>query len=138
MQQLMSIRLPATLENVPVTMDRVIDTVRLLGLDERTLQQIRLVVDEACANVVTHAYEGMEPGDMEIACYQDGDMLVICVRDWGPGFDLSNVPEPDLGAPLEDRNLGGLGLFLVRHFMDRVEYSCDGGRGNELTMVKRL
>lgn len=138
MQQLMILRLPAILENVPLTMDRVIESVRVLGLDERTLQQIRLVVDEACANVVTHAYEGMDPGDMEISCYRQGDSLIIQVRDWGPGFNLNAIPVPDLDAPLEDRNLGGLGLFLVRHFMDRVEYSCDTGRGNELTMEKRL
>jgi len=138
MQQLTSVRLPAILDNVPLTMDTVIGAVSRLGLDERTLQQIRLVVDEACANVVTHAYEGMEPGDMEIACYHDPGWLVISVRDWGQGFSLEQIPAPDLDAPLEDRSLGGLGLFLVRHFMDRVEYSCDAGRGNELTMVKRL
>jgi serine/threonine-protein kinase RsbW len=138
MQELTIIRLPAILENVPVTMDAVIDAVSKLSLDERTLQQIRLVVDEACANVVEHAYEGMEPGDMEVACFHEAGLLVIRVRGWGPGFDLDRLPEPDLDAPLEDRSLGGLGIFLVRHFMDRVEYSCDTGRGNELTMVKRL
>lgn len=138
MRQLMSLKLPAVLDNVPVTMDVVIECVKGLGVDERTMQQIRLAVDEACANVINHAYDNGERGDMEVACFQDADSLIIRVRDWGPGFDLSDVPEPDLSAPLEDRSLGGLGLFLVRHFMDRVEYACSDETGNELIMCKRL
>ncbi|MBN1137437.1 MAG: ATP-binding protein [Anaerolineae bacterium] len=119
-------------------MDRVVEAAIRVGLDETTLQQIRLVVDEACANVVTHAYKGMEPGDMEIICSHSSQACVIRVRDWGQGFALECVPAPDLDCPLDGRSLGGLGLFLIQHFMDRVEYSRDDRTGNVLTMTKRL
>ena len=138
MRKVLTLRLPAVLENVPVVMDRIIEAAARVGLDESTLQQIRLVVDEACANVVTHAYEGMEPGDMEITCAHSSQACMIQVRDWGQGFALECVPIPDLDCSLDERNLGGLGLFLIRHFMDRVEYSRDAKSGNVLTMIKKL
>jgi len=119
-------------------MDRIIEAATKVGLDETILRQIRLVVDEACANVVTHAYEGMEPGDMEITCSHGAQSCMIEVRDWGQGFALDRVPIPDLDCCLDERNLGGLGLFLIRHFMDQVEYSRDTRTGNVLTMTKKL
>jgi anti-sigma regulatory factor (Ser/Thr protein kinase) len=102
------------------------------------LYDIQLAVDEACANVVYHAYRGMEPGDMEVSCCLDGPELVIRVRDWGRSFDPASVPEPDLDAPLEERALGGLGLFLLKQVMDQIQYTFDPEEGNELKMVKRL
>jgi len=138
MRKVLTLRLPAVLENVPVVMDRIVEAATRVGLDEATLQQIRLVIDEACANVVTHAYEGMEPGDMEITCAHSGQACMIQVRDWGQGFALDCVPVPDLDCSLDERSLGGLGLFLIRHFMDQVEYSRDARTGNVLTMTKKL
>jgi serine/threonine-protein kinase RsbW len=138
MRKVLTLRLPAVLENVPVVMDKVVEAAAKVGLDDATLQQIRLVVDEACANVVSHAYEGMEPGDMEITCSHSAEACMIQVRDWGQGFALELVPVPDLECCLDERNLGGLGLFLIRHSMDQVEYSRDAKDGNVLTMTKKL
>ena len=95
-------------------------------------------MDEACANVVDHAYEGADPGDIEVSCRLDGQILTVRVRDWGSGFDLTGVADPDLDAPLEERTLGGLGLFLVRQVMDDVQFRSDPELGNELMMSKRL
>jgi serine/threonine-protein kinase RsbW len=138
MRKVMTIRLPAVLENVPTVMDRVAEAGKIVGLDEGTLEQIRLVIDEACANIVSHAYVGVEPGDMEITCYHSAHTCMIKVRDWGQGFNAECVPEPNLDAPLEERHLGGLGLFLIRHCMDQVEYADEAEAGNVLTMTKRL
>jgi len=138
MRKVLTLRLPAVLENVPVVMDRVVEAATRVGVDETILQQIRLVLDEACANVVAHAYEGMEPGDMEITCSHSSQACMIQVRDWGQGFALECVPTPDLDCSLEERSLGGLGLFLIQHVMDQVEYARDTGSGNVLTMTKKL
>jgi anti-sigma regulatory factor (Ser/Thr protein kinase) len=74
-----------------------------------------------------------------VSCYQyDDAFLIVRVRDWGQGFDPAKVDVPDIHAPLEDRSLGGLGLFLVRKVMDWVEFTFDPTDGNELLMVKRL
>lgn len=131
-------RVQAVMENVPAATQRIAEVAREVGFDEPALYQIELAIDEACANVVEHAYPHGEQGDLEIACYLQGRSFVIRVRDWGTGFDPANVEEPDVDAPLEDRDLGGLGLFLVRQVMDHVMFRFDPQRGNELLMFKRL
>lgn len=133
-----TLKLKAVLENVPVAIDCVSRLAESAGFERGDLYEIQLAVDEACANVVQHAYEGAEPGDMEISCRLEDQTLTIRVRDWGWGFDPEAVKVPDVEAPLEERTLGGLGLFIVRSVMDRVTFTFDPERGNELTMSKRL
>ncbi len=133
-----SLRMKAVLENVPRAIECVTEWAERAGCDGRALYDIQLAVDEACANVVDHAYEGAEPGDIEVCCGLEDQVLTIRVRDWGRGFELDGVEEPDLDAPLEERTLGGLGLFLVRQVMDDVGFHTDPELGNELTMSKRL
>ena len=135
---LAKLRLRALLENVPVATECVAAIARAAGLEDRLLYQIQLAVDEACANVVEHAYRGLEAGDMELVCSLSGGAFTVRVRDWGRAFDPSSVEVPDIEAPLEERNLGGLGLFLVRQMMDAIKFHFDAERGNELVMVKRL
>jgi serine/threonine-protein kinase RsbW len=132
-------KVKAVLPNVPQVTACVTRAAEVLGLDNHDLYQIQLAVDEACANVVDHAYLGPEPGDMEISCYRyDQAFFIVRVRDWGQGFDPAEVSQPQVDAPLEERSLGGLGLFLVQAVMDWVRFSFDPDHGNELLMVKRL
>jgi serine/threonine-protein kinase RsbW len=133
-----ALRMKALLENVPRAIECVSEWAQRAGFDEGELYEIQLAVDEACANVVDHAYEGADPGDIQVSCCVEDGCLTIRVRDWGKGFDLASVEEPDLDAPLEERSLGGLGLFLVRQMMDTVEFTSDPEHGNELKMCKRL
>ena len=137
-KRLGTLRVKALLENVPLAMDCVAEWVEKLGLDKRALYEIQLAVDEACANVADHAYRGEEPGDMEVSCYLNEGFFTIRVRDWGMGFDPNNVVVPNVDGPLEERNLGGLGLFIVRQVMDCVQFTHDPDAGNELRMTKRL
>jgi serine/threonine-protein kinase RsbW len=138
MKQISKLRFKAVLENVSTAIDCVAKSAQEAGLDEGVLYQLQLAVDEACANVIHHAYKGMEPGDIEVSCSLDDQRLVIRVRDWGKSFAPDQVPEPDVDAPLEERSLGGLGLFLIRQCMDQVEFTFSSDLGNELTMTKRL
>jgi serine/threonine-protein kinase RsbW len=137
-QRLGTLRVKALLENVPLAIDCVAQWAEKVDLDKRTLYEIQLAVDEACANVADHAYRNEEPGDMEVSCYLENELLTILVRDWGRGFDPNGVVVPDVDAPLEERTLGGLGLFIVRQVMDYVQFTVDPEVGNELRMAKRL
>lgn len=132
------LKMKAVLPNVP----RAIDFVRHLALEagfgEQALYEIQVAVDEACANIVQHAYVDKEHGDMELTCRQDDRMFVIHVRDWGESFAPEEIADPDVHAPLEKRTLGGLGLFLIRQFMDKVHFAFDPEHGNELIMTKKL
>ena len=133
-----TLTLRAVLENVPKAIEWVSRIARSTDLDEQTLYQIQVSVDEACANVVEHAYAGMEPGNMEVSCFLDERAFVVRVRDWGRSFAPDEVAEPNVHVSLEERSTGGLGLFLIREFMDQVQYSFDAERGNELLMTKGL
>jgi serine/threonine-protein kinase RsbW len=132
-----ALSLIADLAQLATIRDFVAQTGRELGLDDELIYNLQLAVDEACSNVVNHAYGG-SGGLIEITIEPVGESLQVIVRDWGQAFDPSAVPVPDLAAPLEQRSLGGLGLFLMRGIMDRVEFQFDEENGNTLTMVKQL
>ena len=88
---------------------------------------------EAFNNTVIHAYRGRPPGPVEVELHVTRDRLRLRVIDEGTSFKPESVPEPDLDALPE----GGMGLFIMRSFMDRVEYTREGPR-NILTMEKAL
>ena len=132
------LKLRAVLENIPTAIDFVAERAREAGFCSQALYEIQVAVDEACANVVQHAYPNTCPGDMEIGCKVDDDKFVICVCDWGIGFAPDRVPVPDVTAPLEERIPGGLGLFLIRQYMEWVQFDFDPHKGNRLRMAKSL
>jgi serine/threonine-protein kinase RsbW len=117
--------------------DFAAQTGRDLGLDDSTIYDLQLAVDEACTNVVLHAYGG-RGGEIEVTIEPVDDGVRVVIRDWGAAFDPGTVPAPDVTAPLAQRSLGGLGLYLMRQLMDEVDFCFDGRSGNRLTMLKRL
>jgi anti-sigma regulatory factor (Ser/Thr protein kinase) len=108
-----------------------------LDLDERAINDLELAVDEACTNVVQHAYGGKED-KLEVTIEASEEAIQVIIRDWGQAFDPLAVPIPDITVPLDRRPLGGLGLFLMRRVMDQIEFRFDRTNGNTLTMIKRL
>lgn len=107
------------------------------NLNARARYAVQVAVDEACSNIIEHAYGGEGRGDVECTCRVNEDGLTVILRDLGQPFDPTGVPEPDLEASLEDRNTGGLGLYFVRKLMDEVRFEFRPDVGNVLTMVKR-
>ena len=97
---------------------------------------IKTAVDEACSNIIDHAYGGEQGGDIECTCNMSDDSLKVILRDHGHAFDPSRVPEPDLSSPIENRKMRGLGLFFMRKLMDEIHFDFSDESGNVLTMVK--
>jgi serine/threonine-protein kinase RsbW len=108
-----------------------------LKLDDREIYDLQLAVDEACSNVVKHGYGG-QGGEIEITIEREEDRARVTIRDWGRAFAPQEVPIPDVTASLDQRQLGGLGLFLIHQVMDDVHFEFDPDAGNLLTMVKQL
>lgn len=106
-------------------------------LEGRLIYQLTMAVDEACTNIFEHAYEG-KAGRVEIDAECSAAMFMISLRDWGRPFDPSAVRLPDPALPLEERPIGGLGLYLIRKIMDHVEYCFDGAEGNLLVLQKHF
>jgi anti-sigma regulatory factor (Ser/Thr protein kinase) len=101
----------------------------------RRLSDIELVMEEAVVNVCKYAYPE-ENGQIDIRCEGDGSALRILIADSGVPFNILSAAEPDLSADILEREVGGLGCFLIRSMTDRVEYRRDGDRNLlELTFL---
>lgn len=106
------------------------------GFDSLATYQVQLAVDEACSNIIEHAYGGESQAVIECTWHMERTALTITLRDYGQSFDPEAVPEPDLDADLEDRTGGGLGLYFIHHTMDQVSFDFESETGNVLTLVK--
>ncbi|MBC7235267.1 MAG: ATP-binding protein [Chloroflexi bacterium] len=115
----------------------VSEQARLVGMTEDQIFEVQMAVDEACTNAMEHAYGGREDGEVRVCCYTEGDDFVVRVTDFGEPFDPDAVPQPRLDVPLEQREVGGLGLFFMRKLMDRVDIATTKGQGNQVVMYKR-
>ncbi len=128
---------PGDLKKLTAMSEFVLDAAREMGMrEERGLFALQMAVDEAATNIVVHGYQerGLE-GMVRILCWREGDEFVVQLRDTSPPFDPNQVPHPDLDAPLDARKEGGLGIYLMRKLMRRVEFSREGEE-NVLTMSR--
>ena len=128
---------PARFEFLDEIREFVAQVAREGGFTEKEIYSIQLAADEAASNIIEHAYEGISNADLDIACDMQGEMIIITMRDTGASFDPSKVKQPNLKADLSERQIGGLGLYLMRKIMDEVRYVSDAKTGNLLTMIKR-
>lgn len=108
------------------------------GIGEADQFDLRLAIEEVCANVMMHGYGGRAPGPLEISFCADSQYISITISDRAAPFDPGLAPPPDLDAPAEERRIGGLGWHLVRQVMDEVGYRYDPTYGNTVTLTKRL
>lgn len=111
------------------------DACQRAQVDPAAWFDLNLAVEEACANVIEHAYCGMG-GELMVRFRARGPDVLITVTDHGEPFDPATVTLPDLRIPLENRPVGGLGLFLMQQLMDDVRFTFSAD-GNKLEMVKR-
>ncbi|PLS82941.1 MAG: ATP-binding protein [Chloroflexi bacterium] len=110
---------------------------RVEGLAERDIvsYNIQLAVHEACTNIVEHAYAGRNDGRIKIALMLDEQprRLVVDIHDTGGSFDITQAREPNL----DDAQIHGYGLFLIRNLMDEMSYT-PGPSNNRWHLVKHL
>lgn len=126
----------SSMANLAKVADFASERARLAGMGEDQVFEVQMAVDEACANAMEHAYKGRQDGEIRVCCYVEKDDFVVCVTDYGKPFDPSSISAPDLSASLEERDVGGLGLFFMRALMDGVEFRSGPIRGNEVIMRK--
>jgi serine phosphatase RsbU (regulator of sigma subunit)/anti-sigma regulatory factor (Ser/Thr protein kinase)/putative methionine-R-sulfoxide reductase with GAF domain len=128
---------PARFDQLDAIRGFAAQAARDAGMDDSDTYSVELAMDEACTNIIEHAYQGENKGDIECTCETDDACLHIIIRDHGKPFDPSTVSEPDLDADIDSRPVGGLGVFLIKQLMDEVHFEPLGESGNVLTMVKR-
>ena len=132
-----TIRLPADLREI----ERLNRLVRRFGklheIPSRTLYALNLALDELVTNTILYGFEDVTGQELCVQMTVRGGELHGELVDEGREFNPMNFPPPNLDAPLRDRELGGLGLHLVRSLMDRLDYRREGSK-NVLTLMKRI
>lgn len=118
------------------------------GMDEDAVFHVELCCDEACTNVIEHAYGGEDIGTITVSYQVELDRFTITIQDNGRSFDPSLIPPPPLTPPpsidytdesLPDQlQVGGLGIHFMRKLMDEVTFNFNSQGKNTLTMVKKF
>lgn len=133
----LELRIKAKLENLAAISDFIAEAMKRLGI-EQEISQVQLAVNEACTNIIQHAYSGESEKLIRIICSMSGNDLLVRIRDWGESFDPTSVPSPEIDSELFERQLGGLGIFLMRQMMDEVRYVFYTRKHNEVIMMKHI
>lgn len=98
---------------------------------------VKLAIEEVLTNTMSYGYSDNEAHTIEVQLNLRDDRLNMRITDDAVAFDPRDAKEPDTAAALKDRPVGGLGIYLVKNFMDFVEYRREAGR-NQLTLTKNL
>ena len=107
------------------------------GVTDEILYDLQLAVDEACTNIITHGYADMDPGSIILDLELDSNKITISLTDFGHAFEPDNAPLPDVDAPIEEREIGGFGLFFIQQSVDEMKYQSSED-SNTMTLTKLL
>lgn len=127
---------PANYKKLAEISDFIIDQAEQAGFSPAEIYAIQTAVDEACSNIIDHAYGGEDIGEIEIIVNEIEEGLQIILKDEGQSFDPDEISDPDITSPLEIRKERGLGVFFMRKLMDKVEYDFSQSKSNRLILEK--
>jgi serine/threonine-protein kinase RsbW len=115
-----------SLDELPKISDFILGSTRGSGLDQRERFHLMTAVDEACTNIIK--YGGST--EIEIRCHVEDELVVVQIIDDGVAFNPLEAPAPEISAPLEEREVGGLGIHFIRTLTTDVKYERKGGKNN--------
>ena len=127
------LKLPARLENLQSFIKLAAFYAAELGFKQKRIREIELAVEEAIVNICNYAYQDGE-GDVEMICRDDRGLFIIDIEDYGKPFNMLTLPEPDVTASIMKRQVRGLGVLLIKKFMDNVYYCRDADK-NRLSLI---
>lgn len=128
--------IPSQSDNLSIIRDVVSKVAAQVGFDNDEASKIELAVDEACTNVIKHAYANKSGEMIDVSIKIDNKKLIIIVTDKGKGFDPDNVELPNLNESIRHGRKGGLGICLIKTLMDKVDFQIKPGSKNQVKMTK--
>ncbi len=134
-----SLSVPAHLDSLAPLAEFVVGAATAAGIERKPAYRLRLAVDEIATNIVLHGYEenGMT-GEIIIRAETTAETLTITLEDKSPAFDPFSLKEPDsIDRSLEDRPIGGLGVFLAVRGVDEYRYEYRNGANCNIFTVQR-
>ena len=108
------------------------------NIDDDTFKTLNLAIEEWVANVISYAYPKGIRGHVELTAKVVDDVLTLVIKDHGAPFDPTQQTEVDVDAQLDERQIGGLGIHLVKAIMDTMHYERSADGYNVLTLTKEL
>jgi len=128
------------IQNDLAEIERLANRIRSFGreheLPDVFVWEIRLVLEEIVTNIISYGYEDQKSHTIEVSIANENEDIVLAVRDDACPFNLLEHPEPDMDIPIEEREIGGMGIHLVREIMDEIEYSREADQ-NMVVMRRR-
>lgn len=132
--------IPGRYDQIREACDFVVSGAEAAGFDSDEMFRIQLACDEACTNIIEHAYGGEDIGDIQVSWQNDQGAFIIKLQDNGRPFAPKEIKPPsipDAEDDLSELKVGGLGLHFMRTLMDEVKFSFNA-EGNQLLMVKYI
>ena len=125
-------------ENLSLIRDFVSSKASNAGLAKDEIENVMLAVDEACTNIIKHAYNSFPDGEIVIKLEYNSDKLLVTIIDHGSTFDPEGISDPDLQKYYRNGRVGGLGMYLMKTLMDDVKYITVPGKYNQVLLSKRI
>jgi anti-sigma regulatory factor (Ser/Thr protein kinase) len=126
----------ALLPKLPRFRNFVAEVCQAWKVDKRISENLQLAVDEICSNLILHGYKGPKEGDIVLSLNKLKDGVQVQIEDGGIPFDPSFFDPPELGEKIEDRKIGGLGVYMVRELVDELSYNSKKGRNRLVLGIK--
>ncbi len=108
------------------------------GFSEEETSKIVLAVDEACTNIIKHAYHYDPNKEIRVSIKTNKGLFEVLIEDEGASFNPLDIKPPDLKQHLQQFRRGGLGVYLMKTLMDEVEYNLTPGKKNVVRLTKYL
>ena len=133
---------PARMSSLPDFMQALEQMCRQVPVAGEARDDLRVALEEACSNVINHAFAGRQAGDLTLVVEEQvasgGPAVALVLQDRGMAFNPLTVPAPDVAVEAQDRAIGGLGVHLIRQMTDEQSYVHSDAGGNRFTLVKYL
>ena len=130
-----SMTIQSDISEIPSVSARLEEAMGAAGFSPEEVLDTQLAVEEIITNIIVHGYK-TTGSEIRLSGRFSGNGIVLEVADSAPAFDPLSIPEPELDGEVDDRKIGGLGIYLVRQVMDAVSYRHEDGK-NILVMEKR-
>lgn len=132
------LRVKSKTENLSAIRDFVSEKALNAGIPTATVENIMLAVDEACTNIIKHAYKSSPEGEIILNINYNEKKFTITIIDYGKSFEPDRVPLPNLQKYYREHKVGGLGMYLMKSLMDDVKYTSVPGEYNQVLLSKNI
>jgi serine/threonine-protein kinase RsbW len=132
------LRVKSKTENLSLIRDFISEKALDAGLPVNVVENIMLAVDEACTNIIKHAYRSSPEGEIILNVNYNEEKFTITIIDYGKSFEPERIPLPDLQKYYREHKVGGLGIYLMKSLMDDVKYTSVPGKYNQVLLSKNI